>query len=207
MPDTPATRASLVIAVGGGSASGKSTLSDALRRDIGQARILRQDAYYLPELSADSNFDEPAAIEWSLLEAHLVDLRAGRSVAVPIYDFSTHRRLVHRTDRLDPEHVVIVEGLHVLGRDRLQPLWDLALFVDAPADLRLMRRVRRDTTERGRTIDSVLQQYEDQVRPMHQTHVEPTRPHADQVLDGTRTPGDNVAIIRALAQTRGLSIW
>ena len=177
------------VALAGGSGAGKSALAAVLAVALGPERVLRlaQDAYYrdhhgLPfdELAA-RNFDHPEALETELLVAHLRELRAGRAVEVPVYDFAHHRRSP-ATWRAEPRALVVVDGILALADPALRACFDLRVFVDAPEPLRLERRLARDVTERGRSADSVRAQFEATVRPMHDAFVEPSRVHADWVV-------------------------
>lgn len=179
----------LVIGIAGGSGSGKTTIARALIREIGEGAcaLILHDAYYrdlshlpLPERAAQ-NFDHPDALETGLLVAHLRELLAGRVVERPSYDFEQHLRR-EQTERVQPRPVILVEGVLVLADPELRNLLDLKIYVDTDADLRLMRRLRRDIRDRGRSLDSVFEQYLDTVRPMHVRHVEPTRAFADLVI-------------------------
>lgn len=181
----------VVVGIAGGTASGKSTLAAELARHLGsQAQLLLHDRYYKPlpaEFRANPvsyNFDAPEALDTARFVRDLDVLREGRGTSVPQYDFASHDR---RPDEewLEPRPLLIVEGILVLADDELRKRFDHALFVHTPDDLRLIRRIRRDTHERGRTTEDVLSQYERTVRPMHMLHVEPSRAHAEQELDGT----------------------
>lgn len=196
----------VTIGVAGGSASGKTVLAAAIAAEVPSSVVLPQDAYYFDGLGALSNFDHPDAIEWPLLQQHLATLRRGSPVPVPEYDFTTHTRVAGRARSTGPARVVIVEGLHVLQHAPIQRQLDITVFVDTPADVRLIRRLRRDVAERGRTPESVLRQYEDQVRPMHLAFVEMSRSRADLVVDGTQPPGDTIAVVRAHAAARQLAL-
>ncbi|MEN0066071.1 MAG: uridine kinase [Myxococcota bacterium] len=193
-----------LIGIGGGSASGKSLLAEALVQHTQDAALLRQDAYYHSPLPPTTNFDHPNCIDWSLLLRHVQRLADGQPVQVPHYDFALHRRLPQRETWLHPARVLFIEGLHVLGIPTLQPRLHMAVYVDVPADVRLLRRIRRDVEERGRTVESVLHQYESTVRPMHERYVAPTATIADLMVDGTLPVGDNVAIVRAAGEARDL---
>jgi uridine kinase len=179
----------VVIGIAGGSGSGKTTVALRLAdRFAGKSVvILHHDSYYRdrPELSLDDraalNYDHPDAFENELLVRHLVELRAGRAVRVPVYDYETHRRR-EAAAATGPASLVLVEGIQVLTIEELRALMDIKLFVDAEADERLVRRLLRDIHERGRSVHSVLQQYQDTVRPMHLQFVEPSKRHADVII-------------------------
>ena len=177
---------SRVIGVGGGSGAGKGALVGALCRHAGRVAVLDLDSYYLdrggvaPDERARINFDEPSAIDADLVAEHVATLAGGTAVTKPVYSFVTHTRVDVVT--VAPAPVVVVEGLFTLWWARLRELFDVAVYVDAPADLRLARRLERDVRERGRELESVLRQYTATVRPMHQRYVEPTRGYADVVI-------------------------
>ncbi len=157
--------------------------------DLGsdQIAVIQHDSYYRdrsavpPEERARLNYDHPDALDTSLLVTHLHELRAGRPVDVPVYDFSDHTRLAD-TVRIEPRKFVIVEGMLILAEPALRDLMDIRVFVDADPDLRLIRRVERDVSERGRAIQSVFEQYLETVRPMHLEFVEPSRRWAHLVI-------------------------
>ena len=191
-----------VIGIAGGTASGKTTVAEALQRALGDRAVtIVHDRYYrdLPAAyrhdPSTYNFDHPDALDTDRLVHDVDRLRAGAPVDLPRYDFAKHARAPD-PDRVDPRPILIVEGILVLGHGALRSRFDLRVFVETPDDLRLMRRIRRDVAERGRTWDDVLVQYERTVRPMHLQHVEPTRAFADLVLDGTAPIDDSVAAIR-----------
>ena len=170
-------RRPIMVGISGGSGAGKSTLAHALSRALdGRAVVVEQDAYYrcrghLPlEERSRVNFDHPDAVELELLAEHLGALKQGRAVEKPFYDFATHSRL-DKTVPVKPAPVVIAEGLFLFVREDLRNIFDLRVFVDADADIRLDRRIKRDVTERGRTVESVLEQYFESVRPMHEEFV------------------------------------
>lgn len=194
----------LVIAIGGGSGSGKTTLAQTLSSRLGAA-LLKLDDYYrdLSQVSTEarqlSNFDHPDALEWSLFSSHMSRLALGESVETPIYDFKSHTR-DRRTGLLHANNGLIVEGTLALHDEGSNRLYGLKVFVSAPEDVRLERRLRRDIAERGRTAESVLQQFRDTVKPMHDLFVEPTRRAADCVIDGTRSIDD--AIVRITRSLR-----
>ncbi|RKY19782.1 MAG: uridine kinase [Planctomycetota bacterium] len=178
-----------LIGVAGGSGSGKTTVARTLLAglDGDGLALLMQDAYYrdlpshAPEFILGYNFDHPDSLELSLLAQHLAELKAGRAVDVPIYDFATHTR-TERTQRVEPGPVIMVEGILLFALPELRAQFDLSVFVDTDADVRLARRVRRDVAERGRSWDDVLRQWEQTVRPMHQEFVEPSRRWADVIV-------------------------
>ena len=185
----PHAQTSIVVGIAGGTASGKTTFAERLagllpRRSV---QLLDHDAYYRdrsdlpPAERAKVNFDHPDALESDLLAAHIRDLRQGRAIEKPCYDFATHARRP-QTERVEPAEVLLVEGILVLAAEEIRRELDLRLFVDTPADLRILRRVRRDVAERGRTIDGVMAQYMTTTRPMHERYVEPSRAFADLVI-------------------------
>lgn len=179
----------LVIAIAGGSGSGKTTVANVILEHVGAHRIayLPHDAYYrdltnLPPLQrAQVNFDHPDSLETELLIQHVQMLKAWRPVNLPIYDFAHHAR-TEKTNRVDPKRVIIVEGILILAEPRLRELFDIKIFVDTDSDLRFIRRLERDIAERGRTMDTVVHQYLSTVRPMHLEFVEPSKRYADVII-------------------------
>ena len=186
-----------LVGLGGGSASGKTWLGRALEQALApHCVVLAHDRYYRSvERGAPlPNFDHPDALETEVLVDHLTQLVRGQPVRVPSYDFTRHRRRPEdEWHELAPQSTIIVEGILVLAVDRLRAELDLAVFVETPADVRLSRRLRRDVVERGRTMLDVLTQYEQTVRPMHDAFIQPSRVHADLVVDGTRPLDELVA--------------
>ena len=178
-----------VLGIAGGTGSGKTTVAERLLAGLGQQAIvlIDHDAYYRDRSSLSAaerlrlNYDHPDAIETDLLVAHLTDLRAGRAVEIPQYDFRQHVRRAE-TRRIEPAPVVIVEGILVLAEERLRAQMDLRIFVDTDADIRLMRRLERDIEQRGRTFTQVREQYNATVRPMHLAFVEPSKRFADLII-------------------------
>ncbi|MFL5339410.1 MAG: uridine kinase [Gemmataceae bacterium] len=177
-----------VIGVGGGTGSGKSTLVAQLLERVGdRVAMLPHDAYYrnrtdmAPEIRDALNFDHPDSLESDLFVRHIDALRRGETVEQPTYDFSAHTRRT-QTRRVEPKPVLLVEGILLFAVPALLPLLNLKVFVDTPADLRILRRLLRDTQERGRTPVSVVEQYLATVRPMHQQFVEPGRQVADVIV-------------------------
>jgi uridine kinase len=179
----------VVIGVAGGTGSGKTTVAREILRRAGTPRIafIQHDAYYkdLAELPltqrAMRNFDHPDALDNDLLIAHLRDLKAGQAVEVPVYDFTTHSRTA-RTLRVDPQPVVLLEGILIFADGALRQMMEVKIYVDTDADIRFIRRLERDIAERGRTMESVIRQYLSTVRPMHQEFVEPSKRHADVII-------------------------
>jgi len=186
MPSHPAP---LVIGIAGGSGSGKTTVAQVILQRVGPERIsfLQHDAYYkdlsgLPPVQrAEVNFDHPHSLESELLIRHIKQLRSGRAVDVPIYDFSTHSR-TERTYIVQPRPVILVEGILIFAEKNLREMFDVKLFVDTDSDIRFIRRLQRDIAERGRTTDSVIHQYLTTVRPMHLEFVEPSKRYADVII-------------------------
>lgn len=199
----------LTIGIAGGSGAGKTTVTDEVIEAAGADAVLivELDSYYcdLHHLSFDEraaqNFDHPDAFEWSLLLDQLSALRRGESVDMPEYDFTTHLRKPE-TRRVDPRPVIVVDGILALYEPALRDQCDLKVFVDVDADLRFIRRLRRDVAERGRTADNVIDHYLDTVRPMHETFVEPTKRHADVIIPhGGRNPAALNLIAALLRET------
>lgn len=181
----------LVIGIAGGTGSGKTTLMKNLMGQFGsEITVLSHDNYYrahheLPyEERCKLNYDEPAAFETELMVRQLKELRAGRAVDCPVYDFTVHNRsdqVIH----LVPKSVIMVEGILIFENKALRDLMDIKIFVDTDADIRLCRRIKRDVNKRGRSMESVLLQYQATVKPMHDQYVEPSKKFADLVvLDG-----------------------
>ncbi len=178
-----------VVGIAGGTGSGKTTVADklAVAMPPGRCVTLDHDAYYrdqghLPPADREAiNYDHPSALDSALLALHLRELRDGRTVEVPIYDFATHTRR-RETRTVAPARVILVEGILVFAEPALREQMDIKIFVDTDADIRLMRRIRRDLEERGRTFQSVRDQYHATVRPMHLEYVEPSKRWADLIL-------------------------
>lgn len=191
-----------IIAIAGGSGSGKSVLAERIRQQVGEQRcvILNQDSYY-HDLSAEFdvdggavNFDHPDAIEFSLLGTHLAELKAGRSVEVPRYDFTTHSRL-DGGFRLEPAEFILLNGTLVLSQEQLRQQYDSSVFVHAPEALRFERRLARDIEQRGRRAEGVTAQWRKQVQPMHAKFVEQSAMHATQVVSGEANLDDSAAAV------------
>ena len=180
---------SLIIGISGGTGSGKTTVANRILESVKASEVvfIQQDSYYrnLKDLPLDyrhvANFDHPDALDNDLLVNHIRKLRAGESVELPIYDFRTHTR-ANETRSVEPRPIVIVEGILIFADPRLLEQMDIKVFVDTPDDIRFIRRLRRDIDERGRTLESVIEQYVGTVRPMHIQFVEPSKRYADVII-------------------------
>lgn len=178
-----------LIGIAGGSGSGKTTFGkkvlDRIKSD--QVILLHQDSYYLekpPEhlkKDGESNFDHPDAFDWDLLKRHLTELKSGKRVSVPFYDFKTSSRQ-KAAQSIGPCKTILMEGIFTLWDSQIRDLFDVKIYLHVDADIRFIRRLHRDVRERGRSIDSIIRQYYDTVRPMHHEYLEPTRQYADVVV-------------------------
>lgn len=179
----------LVIGLAGGSGSGKTTIANVILKRVGENHIayLPHDAYYkdlssLPHNQrAQINFDHPDSLDTPLLIEHIRKLKARQAIDLPVYDFKTDRR-TERTIHIEPKPVILVEGILIFAEQELLPLFDVKIFVDADADIRFIRRLQRDLFERGRSIESVIHQYLNTVRPMHLKFVEDSKRYADVII-------------------------
>lgn len=179
----------LVIGIAGGTGSGKTTVASEILSRVGENIVsyIPHDAYYAdmadlpPNERAAVNFDHPNSLDTDLMIEHVQSLKAGKMIQLPVYDFTTHSR-TEDTIPVPPNPVILVEGILIFTDPVLRDLFDIKIFVDTDADIRLIRRIRRDITERGRTIESVLTQYETTVRPMHLEFVEPIKRYADVII-------------------------
>jgi uridine kinase len=179
----------LVIGIAGGSGSGKTTVAQTILQRVGPDRIsfLQHDAYYKdlsglpPTQRAEINFDHPNSLETELLTQHILQLINGQPVEVPIYDFSRHSR-TKRTFTVQPRGVILVEGILIFTEANLRDLFNVKIFVDTDSDLRFIRRLERDISERGRTMETVIKQYMSTVRPMHMEFVESSKRYADIII-------------------------
>ncbi len=200
---------SIIIGVAGGTGSGKTTVANRILDRVGTNYIayIPHDAYYrdLGHLSQEErkkvNFDHPDSLETELLVKHLQELRAGNAVEIPIYDFTTHTR-TPETSHVEPARIVLVEGILIFAEPELRKIFDVKLYVDTDADIRLIRRLQRDVQERGRTFESVIEQYRRTVRPMHLEFVEPSKRYADVIIP--EGGFNEVAIEMVAARIRGL---
>ncbi len=181
----------IVFGAAGGTASGKTTVARTVLASVGAEKIayLPHDAYYKdsPHLSLEErsqvNYDHPNSLDTDLLIHHVEELLAGRPIQMPIYDFTLHRRR-EETELVEPSPIIFVDGILILTNGRLRDLMDIKLYVDTDADVRFIRRLKRDMEERGRSLDSVVKQYLETVRPMHLEFVEPSKRYADIIIPG-----------------------
>lgn len=178
----------LVIGIAGGSGSGKTTLmKNLIEKFSGNITVISHDNYYKrhDDMTYEErcliNYDEPAAFETELMVAQLEQLRQGQAIQCPVYDFTVHNRSDQVTT-ITPEKVIIVEGILIFADQRLRQLMDIKIFVDTDADIRICRRIKRDVNKRGRSLESVIRQYQDTVKPMHEKYVEPSKKYADIVV-------------------------
>jgi len=199
----------LIIGVAGGTGSGKTTVANRILERVGTEHIayIPHDAYYrdlshLPyEERQKINFDHPNSLETELMVEHLIALRDEQPVEIPVYDFTIHTR-TEKTRHVEPARIVLAEGILIFAEPELRPLFDVKLFVDTDADIRLIRRLQRDVEERGRTVQSVIEQYLRTVRPMHLEFVEPSKRYADVIIP--EGGFNEVAIEMVAARIRGL---
>jgi uridine kinase len=179
----------MIIGISGGTGSGKTTVANRILESAPASEVvfIQQDSYYrnLTDLPLDyrgvANFDHPGALDNELLINHLRRLKSGEPIELPLYDFKTNSRL-NETRKVEPKPIVILEGILIFAEPRLLEQMDIKVFVDTPDDIRFIRRLRRDLAERGRTLDSVIEQYIGTVRPMHIQFVEPSKRHADVII-------------------------
>ncbi len=179
----------MIIGICGGTGSGKTTVTKKVVERVGEENVLliEQDSYYvnLSEMPPDErllvNFDHPDSVDFNSIAEHLTHLKNGRAVDIPVYDFASHTRK-EETRFVEPKPVVILEGILIFSQLHVAGLLDVKIFIDTPADIRLMRRIRRDIEERGRTLEQTLAQYEKTIRPMHQRFVVPSKEEADIII-------------------------
>lgn len=183
---------SFIIGIGGGSGSGKSTFTQRLmQRYPGQVTAVSCDNYYLRhdgmtlEERSHLNYDAPEALEFDLMIEHMSALKRGMGIDCPVYDFTVHNRS-GEVRRIEPRPIILIDGILILWEERLRELMDLKIYVETDADERILRRIRRDVIERGRTIDNVSEQYLTTVKPMHNRYVEPSKKDADIIINGGR---------------------
>lgn len=180
----------LVIGIAGGTGSGKSTLMKNLKERFAEnVTVLSHDNYYRrhDELTYEQrcqlNYDEPQSLETDLMARHLEQLRRGEAIDCPVYDFTVHNRS-QETERIVPKKVIIVEGILIFENEALRNLMDIRIFVDTDADIRICRRMKRDVNKRGRTLESVIEQYQKTVKPMHEKYVDPSKKFAHIIIPG-----------------------
>lgn len=182
-------KTSLVIGIAGGTGSGKTTIADYILETVGPEKIafLPHDAYYRDQIDLTNeerslvNFDHPASLETELLIEHITNLRNQQTIHLPDYDFKTHSR-TNKTIPINPQPIILIEGILILAEPELRKLFDLKIYVDTDADIRFIRRLKRDIEERGRTTESVIIQYLKTVRPMHLEFVEPSKRYASVII-------------------------
>ena len=199
----------MFIGICGGTGSGKTTIARAIVDAVGADRVVlvEQDSYYrnLADMPLDerhqANFDHPDSIDSDMLVNHLLRLKQGLTVEMPLYDFVTHTRS-DEIEIIKPKPVVIVEGILIFAESRVLDLLDVRIFVDTPDDIRLMRRLRRDVHERGRTFERTLEQYERTIRPMHFEFVEPSKRHADVIIPESGQNGVSVKFLCSLVREK-----
>ncbi len=199
----------MIIGICGGTGSGKTTIARSIVDAVGRENVIlvEQDSYYrnLSDMPLDerhqANFDHPDSIDSDMLVNHLIRLKQGLSIEMPLYDFVTHTRS-DKIEVIEPKQVVIVEGILIFAEARVLDLLDVRVFVDTPDDVRLMRRLRRDITERGRTFDRTLEQYERTIRPMHFEFVEPSKRHADIIIPEGSNTGVTVEFLCSMVREK-----
>ena len=177
------------IGIAGGSGSGKTTFANKLLKNTSDILTISLDSYYLPTSqdipktkSKKPNFDHPKAFDWELFRTHLSELQLGRGVKIPVYDFKNNERVRSEGTFVKPTKVIIVEGIFTLYDPVIRNLLSLKCFLDVPCDIRFIRRLERDVKERGRNLDSIIEQYYDSVRPMYKKYLEPQKQYADLVI-------------------------
>ena len=199
----------MIIGICGGTGSGKTTIARSIVDAVGEGKVVlvEQDSYYrnLSDMPLDerhqANFDHPDSLDSDMLVNHILRLKQGLSIEMPLYDFATHTRS-DKIEVIEPRPVVIVEGILIFAEPRVLDLLDVRVYVDTPDDIRLMRRLRRDITERGRTFERTLEQYERTIRPMHYEFVEPSKRHADIIIPEGAQTGVTVEVLCALVQRK-----
>ena len=208
----PTEEAPVVVGIAGGTGSGKTTVAAAIAARLGEANLihLQHDAYYKPlpeemplEERAKTNFDHPDSLETSLLCEHLRQLKSGRAVRVPTYDFATHQRL-EGAELKEPARIILVEGILIYAHEELRKMLDIKIFVDTESDVRFIRRLQRDVSERGRDVNAIITQYMSTVRPMHVQFVEPSKRNADVIIP---TGYNSVAMEMVIARLEQLLEW
>ncbi|WDV44115.1 uridine kinase [Clostridiaceae bacterium M8S5] len=179
----------ILIGITGGTGSGKSTVASSIFKSLPKKNIaiIEHDSYYkdqsdlTPDERCKTNYDHPFAFDNDLLISHLKDLLNGKSIEKPIYDFSIHNR-IEETEKIDPKDIIIIEGFMILENKDIRDMLDIKVFVDTDSDVRIIRRIIRDINQRGRTLESVIEQYMTTVRPGHMQFIEPTKKYADIII-------------------------
>lgn len=199
----------MIIGICGGTGSGKTTIARAIVEAVGAENVVlvEQDSYYrnLADMPLDerhqANFDHPDSLETDMLVDHILKLKHGLRVEMPLYDFKTHTRS-NNIEIIEPRPVVIVEGILMFAEPRVRELLDVKVFVDTPDDIRLLRRLKRDFAERGRTYERTMDQYERTIRPMHLEFVEPSKRHADIIIPEGGQTGVTVEVLCSLVREK-----
>ena len=199
----------MIIGICGGTGSGKTTIARSIVETVGLGNVVlvEQDSYYrnLSDMPLDerhqANFDHPDSLDSEMLVNHILRLKQGLSIEMPLYDFASHTRS-DKFETIEPKPVVIVEGILIFAEPRVLDLLDVRVFVDTPDDIRLMRRLRRDITERGRTFERTLEQYERTIRPMHHEFVDPSKRHADIIIPEGAQTGVTVEFLCSLVREK-----
>ena len=199
----------MIIGICGGTGSGKTTIARKIVEDVGAENVVlvEQDSYYrnLADMPLDerhqANFDHPDSIDSEMLMNHIKRLKNGQSIEMPVYDFKSHTRS-DKTEHIEPKNVVIVEGILIFSEARVLSLLDVRVFVDTPDDIRFIRRLQRDINERGRTVESVITQYFETVRPMHFDFVEPSKRHADIIIPEGGQPHVSINMLCGLVREK-----
>lgn len=199
----------LIIGIGGGTGCGKTTVVNTILKELpeGEVGVISQDSYYkdTSHLSFEErvkiNFDHPRSIDFELLEKHLKDLKEGKSIDQPVYSFVKHNR-TGDVIVTQPRKVMIVEGILILSHPEIRELFDIKIFVHADSDERLIRRLKRDITERGRDIDEVLTRYQTTLKPMHQQFIEPMKEYADIIIPNNKYNTVAVDIVKTIINER-----
>jgi uridine kinase len=178
-----------IIGISGGSGSGKTTFTQKVLAQVNDSRVgvLHQDSYYLPrppahlKINDEPNFDHPEAFDWELFRSHLEMMKEGKSVEMPVYDYASSRRTA-KTETVNACEILVVEGIFALWEQSVRELFDLKFYLHVESDIRFIRRLFRDLKDRSRTLDDIIRQYYDTVRPMHQLYLEPTKQYADIIV-------------------------
>lgn len=199
----------LIIGIAGGTGSGKTSVVEQIVEDLpkDEVCVISQDSYYKDTSNLDYkerqkiNFDHPQAIDFDLLVNHLIELKKGNSIEQPIYSFVEHNR-IKDTLKTDPKKVVIVEGILILTNPELRDLFEIKVYVHADSDERLIRRLKRDMAERGRSLEEILNRYQTTLKPMHQQFIEPSKEFADIIIPTNRYNTVGVEVIRSIIHQR-----